>query len=265
VTIRIESLDNPRVKEVVRLRERRARRKSGRFLVEGRRELERALAGGHRPETLFVQPDLVGADGLAERAVASGARRFDVSPAVYARMAVRQDEEGMLAVFPIPEADADRLVLPEGALVLVAVGIEKPGNLGALLRSADGFGVDAFVVCGGTDLWNPNVIRASVGCVFTVPVGELGEEELLAWLGRRGLPLAAATPDGTVAPSEAPFRNACAIVVGSEEDGLPAGILAGADVRLRIPMQGMADSLNVSVAAAVLLYEAARQRGFPPE
>lgn len=262
MTARITSADNPRVKEAVRLRDRRARRKTGRFLVEGARELSRALDGGFRAETLFLEPARAGASGatLRDRAISAGARVLEVSPAAYRKLAVREEGEGVVAVLPVPDARPERLELPEAPLVLAALGIEKPGNLGALLRSADAFGADALVVEGGTDLWNPNVVRASLGCLFTVPVAEAHAGALLPWLKSAGLRTVAATPDGARSPADTDLTGPRALLVGSEEVGLPEAATASADERVRIPMRGSADSLNVSVAAGVLLYEADRQR-----
>jgi TrmH family RNA methyltransferase len=262
MSARIESLDNPKVKLAVRLRDRGARRETGLFLVEGARELARALHAGGRPELVFLDEARASspARAAAEKAGALGSTILAASAAVFRKIAVREDGDGVLAVMPIPDAGLERLRLPPSALVLGASGIEKPGNLGALLRSADAFGVDALVVEGGTDLWNPNVVRASLGCLFTVPVAEAKGGELAGELRQRGLRLVAASPDQGIPPHEADLRGALALLVGSEGEGLGGGALAAADVRVRIPMRGSADSLNVSVAAGILLYEAARQR-----
>ena len=257
--LRITSLDNPRVKDAVKLRERRVRTRASRFLVEGRRELELALEAGLAPDHVFVRA-VKGTDPLVEKAEAAGARRFEVSDDVWAKIAMRTGTDAVLGVFATPDLSADRLRLPAEPLVLAASGIEKPGNVGALLRSADAFGVDAFVAEGGTDLFNPNVVRASLGCLFTVPVATVPAGQLVAWLRGKGLRVVAATPDGNRAPDRTDFSGAVAIVVGAEDDGLAAGAMGAADERVRIPMRGRADSLNVSVSAAVLLYEADRQR-----
>ena len=256
----ITSPDNPKVKEAARLRDRRGRKKSGRFLVEGAREVEKALAAGLRPETVFLVEALTAGSSVAAAAVASAERSFAVTTPVYAKLAVREERDGLLAVFPVPPHRPERLHLPRKALLLAASGIEKPGNVGALLRSADAFGVDAFAMEGGTDLWNPNVVRASLGCVFTVPLATFSPGELLPWLRRTGARLVAATPDGDVAPADVDLRGPTAIVLGSEERGVGPELLEAADVRLRIPMRGAADSLNVSVTAGIVLYEADRQR-----
>jgi TrmH family RNA methyltransferase len=278
---RIESVDNAKVKEAVRLRDRRGRRKAGRFLVEGLREIVLALEAGLIPELLFVEeavaarsdgtPTGAGAsagypsgDEVARAAEERGGRVVAVSPAVWAKLAVREDRDGLLGVFPIPDASPARLRLPPEPLVLAATGIEKPGNLGALLRSADAFGADAFVVEGGTDLWNPNVVRASLGTLFTVPVAAAPAGSLRTWLAETGLRIVAATPRGESLPAGIDLRGPVALLLGSEEHGLDEDAIAGADARVRIPMRGKADSLNVSVSAGVLLYEADRQRSREP-
>lgn len=269
--MRIESLDNPRVKDAVKLRDRRARKRTGRFLVEGRREVLRALEAGWKVERLFVEegaaaspppPGDPSPDGraVAERAEAAGAQVVPVAPAVYARLALREGSGGLVAVLPVPDVSPERLRLPERPVVLAAVGIEKPGNVGALLRSADALGADAFVVEGGTDLWNPNVVRASLGCLFTVPLAAVPAGGLAAWLEGTGLRVFAATPEGAKLPHQADLSAGGVILVGSEERGLGDDLLRLAHVRVRIPMRGRADSLNVSVSAGILLYEADRQR-----
>lgn len=255
----LTSLDNAKVKDAVRLRDRRARKRAQRFLVEGRREIERALDAGRVPETLFVEEGLAAPEVVA-RADGLGVRVAVVAPAVWAKLAVREDRDGLLAVLPVPDAAPERLRLPDAPLVLAASGVEKPGNVGALLRSADAFGADAFVVEGGTDLWNPNVVRASLGCLFTVPVAQAPAGGLLAWLRGAGLRVVAATPAGETRPDGADLAGPVAILLGSEEQGLAPDVLAAADVRVRVPMRGRADSLNVSVTAGVLLWEADRQR-----
>ena len=261
---RIESVDNPKVKDVVRLRDRRSRRKTGRFLVEGAREISRALEAGHPPLTVFVEPKLVGASGEGAAALElcrrTDVRIFDLSPRAWAKVALREDRDGIVAIFPIPKVALEDLALGSAPLVLAVIDLEKPGNLGAILRSADAFGVSALLAEGGTDIWNPNVVRASLGSLFTVPLATAPAGELLPWLRSAGLRLVAATPDGDTRPSEVRFDGPVAIVIGSEERGLDPAVLDAADVRVRIPMRGTVDSLNVSVSAGILLYEAVRQR-----
>jgi TrmH family RNA methyltransferase len=261
--LHIKSLENPRVKEAVRLRSRRAREKTGRFLVEGGREIERALDAGLRPVALFACEGSAHAS-LRSRAAAAGAGVFTVAARVHRKLALRESGEEPIAVFPIPVTDPKGLKLPVQPLVLAVSGIEKPGNLGALLRSADGFGVDAFLVEGGTDLWNPNSVRASLGCVFSVSLATFSAGELLPWLREHRLRVVAATPHGGVVPAEIDWTGSVALVLGSEDQGLPVPYLAEADACVRLPMRGAADSLNVSVTAAVLLYEASRGRASQP-
>jgi len=263
-SVRIRSADNPKVKAAVRLRERREREKTGRFLVEGAREILQALGAGHRPLTLFVEPAAAARSADAGRAVAlaasAGTRAFELSSEVFAKIALREARDGLVAVFPVPDASPGRLALGPSPLVLGVTDVEKPGNLGAVLRSADAFGADALVVEGGTDLWNPNVVRASLGCVFTVPLAAVPAGGLLPWLRSAEMRVVASTPDGERRPDEVDFTGPVAIVLGSEERGLDDAMLAAADARVRIPMRGSIDSLNVSVSAGVLLWEAVRQR-----
>jgi RNA methyltransferase, TrmH family len=257
----ITSLDNPRVKEVARLRKARERRASGLLVAEGVREVERALAAGLDVREIFVAPELLPdwphthehANANAQHTPAQ--RATEVSSRVLAKMSYRAEPEGVLAIVAAP-----RRALPENAtLVLVAVGIEKPGNLGAMARSADAAGADALLVAeGNTDPWNPNAIRASTGAVFTLPIVEATLDDVVA------LPLqkvaAVVHPDGTVY-TRADLTRPTALIVGAEAEGLDDRWREAADTRVAIPMRGAAaDSLNASTAAAVLLYETLRQR-----
>ncbi len=260
---RLASLDNPRVKEAVRLRRRKARDESGRFVVEGRREIERALAGGVRLLALYLEESAAD-DGArirwAARAAAERASFDRVTRPVFEKMAMREDVDGLLAVFATPPSDPARWPVDAGGLVVAAVDLEKPGNLGALARSADAFGANGLLAAGGTDLWNPNTVRASVGSIFALPTAAVPVGEVVPVLRARGLRLVAATPAGEAALPDADLTGGVALLFGSEEHGLPREILDAADVRVAIPMRGAADSLNVSVTAGILLYEASRQR-----
>lgn len=261
----ISSLQNPRVKRVVRLRDRRDRDRERLFLIEGFRELSRAVQGGCALSELYFCPELfLGANepALLERvSSASGAAVFEVSRLVFEKMTYRDRPEGLLAVAPQPEWRLDHVGAAPTPLYLVVVAVEKPGNLGTMLRTADAAGVDAVIVCDRcTDLFNPNVVRASIGTLFTVPIAEATTDELLPWLTSRAVRIAAATPAGTAIYSESKLDGPLAFVVGSEQYGLPERWLTAATERLRIPMHGRADSLNVAVATAVLLFEAQRQR-----
>jgi TrmH family RNA methyltransferase len=240
----ITSLDNARVKEVVRLRKGSERRRSGFFVAEGRREVERAAAAGLRiVETFFAPGLLEWPDGV------------EVSERVLAKMAYRAEPEGVLAIV---EAPARKLPLGR-TLYLVSVGIEKPGNLGALARSAEAAGADALVVAEAkADVWNPNTIRASTGAVFTLPVVESTFEEVQSL----GVQFVAAVVDAPTRYSDADLTRPSAIVIGAEDAGLDERWREAADIVVSIPQRGRStDSLNAAAAAAILLFEAVRQRG----
>jgi TrmH family RNA methyltransferase len=260
--VEITSLANPRVKQLVALRHRRARDRAGVTLVEGYEELDLALSAGARPLTLYVCPALAGdAQPMIDRVAGLGAEVIRVSRPVFAKIAYRESPDGWLAV--LPQVPAGLALLDPGPrpLVLVCEGVEKPGNLGAILRTADAAGVAAVIAADPvTDWGNPNVVRASKGTVFSVPVASAPSAEVLAWIAARSLTLVAAAPDGDVPLTRADLSGPTAIVVGSEAHGLPQAWLERADVRVRIPMFGRADSLNVSISAAIIVYEAVRQR-----
>ena len=261
----ITSLQNPRVREAVRLRDRRHREKQGRILIDGARELRRAIAAGVKlVETFVCEPLCQGDD--ARHVLASlpecGGESFEVSPAVFEKLAFGQRTEGVLGVAETPRPTLESLMISSPMpLIAVLEGVEKPGNVGAVLRSADAAGVSAVLVADPkTDLYNPNAIRASLGTIFTTPVRAAGGDETLAWLRRRKMQIVAARVDGSVPYTEADYRVPTAIVLGSEATGLTP-LWTGDDIRaVRLPMLGRADSLNISVTAAVLFYEALRQR-----
>jgi TrmH family RNA methyltransferase len=261
----ITSLTNPRVKAAVRLRDRREREETGLTIVDGPRELLRALENGVAVEEAFVCPDLV-RTGEAEAAIVrlrdAGARVVDVSPPVLARIAFGDRAEGVVAVIRTPARGLDDVVLPRDPLIVVVEAVEKPGNLGAILRTADGSAADAVIAADPrTDLFNPNAIRASLGTIFTVPVAAAASDTALDWLASRAIRPIAARVDAPTLYSDVDLRGPIAIVLGSEAGGLTAAWDDPRVVPVRIPMLGAADSLNVSVAAAILLYEARRQRG----
>lgn len=263
-TPRIDSAKNPRVKALVRLRERRERERSGRALVEGARELLRALESGSRVREAFLCPPLLGEEGraLAATLMQRGVPVIRLSEAAFAKGSIRQGPDGVLGVVEVPDLGAtERPALPDSALVLVLAGVEKPGNLGALLRTADAARVDAVVLTGeGTDPWNPGVIRASMGSVFAVPMTIMSADDARAWLARSGLRTVATAPAAERDYWDADLRSGCAILLGPEHAGLGPDWLATADERVRVPMAGLADSLNVAVTGALLAYEARRQR-----
>ena len=262
----IRSLQNPRVKDAVRLRDRRHRDAQGRILIDGARELARAIEAGVEMLEIFTCADACKAwmpSGLRPCSRLGG-EVLPTSAAVFEKLAFGHRTEGVLGVARRPQRRLDDLVLPpENPLVAVLEGVEKPGNVGAALRSADGAGLSALIVADpATDLYNPNAIRASLGTIFTMPVCEATGAETLAWLRRRGLKIHAARVEGAVSYAEADYRGPTALVLGSEAEGLST-LWSAADVTaVRLPMLGAADSLNVSAAAAVLFYEgAAAARG----
>jgi RNA methyltransferase, TrmH family len=265
----IDSPANPRIKAALRLRERRERDATGLTLVDGGREALRAMEAGALVETAFICPALLGtreAHRVAEKLSQSfgpyGAaiEYAELSERAFERLAYGDRADGVILVVRSPGVTLGDLELPADPLVVVTEDVEKPGNVGAILRSADAVGADAVIAVGGTDLFNPNVIRASVATVFTVPVAAASAGETLAWLGERGIRIVASLVDAKQLHVEADLRGPLAIVLGSESAGL-SDAWRGANVEtLRLPMAGVADSLNVSVAGAVLLYEAWRQR-----
>lgn len=261
---KIRSLQNERVKSVVRLiRESGARRETGLAAVEGTREIERAMAGGWIPREIYVSSSLD--EGTALSLVGELQRRgvpvFSCAPAVLAKMAYREHPDGVIAVGPMAARRLDDIALREDSLVLVVDDVEKPGNLGALLRTADAVGADAVVACGELDLGNPNLIRASVGTVFYLPIASAAPDVVVRWLRDSGLRVVAAEPEAELSYVDADLAGPLAVVVGAEDEGLREVWKSAAELHLRIPMRGRNDSLNVSVAAAILLYEVVRQRG----
>lgn len=260
----LTSRTNPRVLEVAALRTRRDRERHGLTLVDGIREIRRAHDGGaalvevFACETMLAGPE---AKAALDAIRASGTTLTPVSETVFAKLSFGDRDEGLLAVVRIPDLRVERLELPEDPLVVVIEGVEKPGNVGAVLRSADGAGADALIAASPrTDLFNPNAIRASAGTIFTVPVAAGSSSAVLAWARSHGLRIVTTRVDAARSYVEADLRGPVAIVLGAEADGL-TDTWTGDDVEaVRIPMHGIADSLNVSVSAAILLFETRRQR-----
>ena len=261
--LEITSPANARIKHLVALRRRRPRNDAGVTLVEGYAELDLALSAGVAPRELYYSPELAHDDrlGVLGRVMERGAEVVRVSQAVFGKIAYRESPDGWLAVVPTVDAELDRLELGEQPLLLICEGVEKPGNLGAILRTADAAGVTAVIATDPvTDWGNPNLVRASKGAVFSVPVAAAPTARVLPWLAGHGVTVAAATPDGDVLLGDADLTGPVAIAVGSETHGLSGPWLGQADVTVRIPMFGRADSLNVAASAAIVVYEAVRQR-----
>ena len=254
----ITSSQNPRVKYIVRLRDdKRQRQKDGLMLVEGFDEVQLALAAGYKPQTVLTAPELV-----ARQIDEVSAESITVNRPVFEKMSYRQNPDGWLAVFPIPRISLDNLKLRPSPLMIVAESIEKPGNLGAILRTADAAKVDALLVCDPqVDAYSPNVVRASRGAIFTVPVIETSSAQAAVFLQRNGIRILAATPSAKDEFTRQDLRGPLAVAVGTEDEGLSEFWLSQADIAVKIPMLGKVNSLNVSVSTALIIYEAIRQRG----
>lgn len=257
----ITSLQNPKIKEAIKLRDRRDRQESDRFLIEGYRELRRAVDAHRKLDTLFYCQDYFLGTNEWELISAAKCISYACSAPVFAKLSYRDRPDGLLAVAWQQHLLLSDLQLPDLPFLLVAERIEKPGNLGTILRSCDAAGVDAVIVCDRTtDIHNPNVVRSSVGTLFTLPVVEAGSEETLAFLKSRNIAIVAATPQAKVEWTQANFKVPLAIAVGTEQYGLSEIWMREADIAVRIPMFGVADSLNVASATTLLLYEVVRQR-----
>jgi TrmH family RNA methyltransferase len=262
----ISSVQNPMVKEVVKLKERRERDSSGLFLIEGYRECKRANEGGVSIQTLLICPELflgVNEKDLIHSAREKGADIIQCSPQIFAKISYRDRPDGLVAIAQQMQRGLADLEVSSNPFFVVAEAIEKPGNLGTILRSADAVGIDGVIVCDRcTDIYNPNVVRASVGTLFTIPVVEAGGVETLMWLREQKIQIVAATPSAKLEYTEADFTGPVALAVGTEQFGLSEGWMQNADIQVRIPMNGVADSLNVATATTLLLYEVLRQRRF---
>ena len=261
----LTSPSNPKLKRVVKLRTCAAREESGEMIVEGYRECRRALDRGYKPHAIFHCPDFYlkneNEPQLVADAAKAGAEVFTCTKTCFTKIAYKERPDGLLMVGPHISIKLADLKLPPHALIIVTEAIEKPGNLGTILRSADAAGAAAVIVCDRTtDIHNPNVVRASTGTMFSVPIVEASSEEALAYLKAHNFSILAATPHAEKLHSEVDLTGNVAIALGAEQYGLTAKWMDGADLRVRIPMLGMADSLNVSAAATILVYEAVRQR-----
>ena len=261
---RIASPTNHRIKRLVRLRSRRERDRTHKFLIEGYRELLRAVEHHVALEEMYFSPELLlGKDepALLEMAASSGAALFEVSDVAFRKAAYRARPEGLIGVAAQLPAGLDRIDPAGDPLLLVVESIEKPGNLGTMLRTAAAAGARGVVVCDpATDLFNPNVVRTSLGALFSIPVAVAPTLGALAWLQSNGIRILATTPLADRAYTEVDYRGACALVVGSEQVGLSRPWLEAAAATIRIPMRGEIDSLNAAMASGIVLFEAVRMR-----
>jgi len=266
--LHLTSLQNPKVKQMIHLRDRSTRDTTQQFLIEGYREILRAFQARWTIEMLFTCSDLflgTNEPALIQQIASRGTKIFTCTKQVFQKISYRDRPDGLLAIAPQRFLKLDHLqqyVKSEHPpLFVVAEAIEKPGNLGTILRSSDAVGVDGLIVCDRcTDIYNPNVVRASVGTLFTVPTVEAKGEETLQWLRKNKIAIVAATPHAPHAFTAVDLKQSVAIAVGTEQLGLSERWMKEADIQVRIPMNGVADSLNVAMATTLLLYEAHRQR-----
>lgn len=264
----ITSTQNPKVKQVLDLRDRKERDRTGTFLIEGYRELLRAVDAGWTISVLYFCPSLflgTNEQSLIQRIQKGGAKLIECSENVFHKISYRDRPDGLLAIAPQRQKglkDLETILKnKENPFLVVAEAIEKPGNLGTILRSSDAVGADALILCDRcTDLYNPNVVRASVGTLFTIPVIEAGSQEAVNWLKGRGISILAATPSAESEFTEVGMNVPLAIAVGTEQLGLSDIWMKQATLQVKIPMRGVADSLNVAMATTLMLYEALRQR-----
>ena len=252
----ITSSANPKFKRLIALLQKSSeRRESALFTVEGVREISHCIEAGYKPDCIFFCPDIVSEEALPQ------CRHFALSAGLYAKAAYREGTEGAIGVFQAIEHPLSSLHLKDNPLIAVLESVEKPGNLGAVLRTCDAAGADALIICDPrTDLYNPNLIRASIGAVFTVPTAVCTTAQAVTFLKSKGIRILTAQLQDSSLYYDCPMTKGTAIVMGTEATGLSDKWRQAADAHIRIPMLGKLDSLNVSVSAAILLYEAVRQR-----
>lgn len=261
---KITSLQNPRIKNIAKLSKAKERREQNLFIIEGARELTLALAANYAIDTVFLCPELFSKTDYPEVLNNIPTNKiFEVTESVFEKIAYREGSDGLLTLARPKSHQLTDLSLCENPFIIILEAVEKPGNLGAILRTADAAQVDAVVICDpATDLYNANAVRSSVGCLFTVQTAVCSSTEALAFLKKKGIKSFAAELQASQWYQDTDFRQASAIIMGTEADGLTSFWLDNADARIKIPMRGQIDSLNVSVSTAVITFEAMRQRGF---
>jgi len=258
----ITSTKNKRIQNLVRLEKPRERKEQGVFSIEGLKEIGKAYKAGYSVDALFFCPDVISIDQV-ETFTNRETEVFSVTKEVFAKITYRENSGGMVVVSKPKSHSLQNIHLHENPLIIVLESVEKPGNLGAILRTADAAGVDGLIICDTqTDLYNPNVIRSGLGCLFTVPVATGTTEEVVQWLKDHGISIFCTGLNASVPYHTIDFTLPAAIVMGTESTGLTQQWLKASDQNIIIPMCGMADSLNVSVSAAIVIFEAKRQRGF---
>lgn len=260
----ITSAQNPYIKSLVQLQEKaKSRKQSGTFLIEGMREIELAIKGKYEIETILFLPELVSEAQLKKFVSSSAVENIEISKEVYQKLAYRDTTEGILAVAKTKSLQLSDIKLPENPLILIMEAIEKPGNIGAVLRTCDAAKVDAVIIANPkTDLYNPNIVRSSVGCLFTNQIATGSTEEVIEFLIKNKVNFYSATLQNSTSYHTQNYTTPTALVVGTEATGLTELWREKATQNIIIPMQGEIDSMNVSVAAAILIFEAKRQREF---
>jgi TrmH family RNA methyltransferase len=258
----ITSTQNPKIKNLLALEKPRERRKQCLFVVEGKKEIRLALDAGYKIGNLFFCEELISPDELKSFDT-SDKLIIPVSKEVFDKIAIRENSGGVLAVAEQKTHRLDNIKLSDNPLVLILESVEKPGNLGAILRTADAAGVDAVIICDPqTDFYNPNVIRSSIGCIFTKQIASASSDETLKWLKDNNIAPYCTYLRASKPYHEVDYTKPCAVVMGTEATGLSETWVKNATQNIIIPMQGAIDSMNVSTAAAVVIFEARRQRGF---
>ena len=263
----ISSFQNPLIKQIVLLQEKsRERRKTNLFIIEGLREITLAIKGGYRLKTILFCPEIISEEEvfILKETSNSEAEFIEIASDIYEKLAYRSSTEGVLAIAHSKALElADLHLAPKNPLILVAEAPEKPGNIGALLRTADAANVDAVIIANPkTDMFNPNIIRSSVGCLFTNKIAVGSTSEVISFLNENNINIYCAALQASVQYDKIDFKRASAIIVGAEATGLSEEWLQNSTQNIIIPMQGEIDSMNVSVAAGILIFEAKRQRGF---
>ena len=263
----ITSIQNPLIKQLVLLQEKsRERRKTGLFVIEGLREISLAIKGNYALKTLFYCPEIISEEEIStlKNSVSKETEHIEISPEIYGKLAYRSTTEGVLALAQIKDLNLSSLELKtKNPLILIAEAPEKPGNIGALIRTADAANVDAVIIANPkTDMYSPNIIRSSVGCLFTTEIATGSTSEIISFLKKNKINSYCAALQASVPYYTIDFRESSAIVVGTESEGLSEEWLDNSTQNIIIPMQGEIDSMNVSVAAGILIFEAKRQRGF---
>lgn len=258
----ITSTQNPKVKNLLALEKPRERRKQCLFVIEGRKEVGLALDAGYKIGSLFFCEELISINEVSTLA-SNEQLLIPVARDVFEKIAVREGSGGILAVAEQKVHRLDEFQTGPSPLILVLESVEKPGNLGAILRTADAAGVDGVIICDPqTDFYNPNVIRSSVGCVFTQQIASATSDETIAWLKHRNVAIYCTYLKASKPYYSVDYKSPAAIVMGTESTGLSDRWVENSDANIIIPMQGKIDSMNVSTAAAVVIFEARRQRGF---